>query len=179
MNSTAKNPAPSPRKRTAAPAEAVRPLEFNLSYRLSFMSFLMNRATGPVIAAHGLTNQQWKVLSVLSQLTPTTAQEVTRWVTLDKSAVSRTVRMLLEQGLITRKLHSQDARNVHLFLTAKGTTLYKRVGDELAALQTELMQDVAPAAGAGLFRALRQVEDRLRERLRSQGLDEAGPQDSD
>lgn len=179
MNSPAKKPAPSTRKQPAAHAEALRPLEFNLSYRLSFMSFLMNRATGPVIASHGLTNQQWKVLSVLSQITPATAQEVTRWVTLDKSAVSRTVRMLLEQELITRRLHSQDARNVHLFLTAKGSTLYKRVTEELAAVQTELMQDVAPAAGAALFRTLRQVEDRLRARLHSQGLDEAGPQDSE
>jgi DNA-binding MarR family transcriptional regulator len=143
------------------------------------MSFLVNRATGPVIASHGLSNQQWKVMSVLCQIAPATAQEVTRWVTLDKSAVSRTVRLLLEQGLITRKLLSQDARHVHLLLTPKGTALHKRVSDSLAAVQAELMQDVPPGAAAALFKGLRQVEERLRVRLHAQGLDETGPQDTE
>lgn len=147
---------------------AVRPLEFNLAYRLSYMSFLMNRATSPVLASHGLTNQQWKVISVLHQIAPATAQEVTRWVTLDKSAVSRTVRQLLEQNLITRRLHEKDARNVNLFFTAKGHALYKQVSEQLAAVQAELMQDVSPSAGAALFKALRQVEERLWVRLGNQ-----------
>lgn len=173
MNTTAKKTGAPNRTRTAAAAQArnapaVRPLEFNLSYRLSYMSFLVNRATAPVLAAHGITNQQWKVLSVLYQIAPATAQEVTGWVTLDKSAVSRTVRQLLELGLINRKLHVEDARNVHLFLTAKGTALYKRVAEQLAAVQADLMQDVSPAAAATLFKVLRQVEERLAARLEGQ-----------
>ncbi|MGE0806958.1 MAG: MarR family winged helix-turn-helix transcriptional regulator [Burkholderiaceae bacterium] len=161
--------APGPARTTPAALDkaspAVRPLEFNLAYRLSYMSFLVNRATLPVLLSHGLTNQQWKVLSVLYQLAPATAQEVTRWVTLDKSAVSRTVRQLLEQGLITRKLHAEDARNVNLLFTARGNALYKQVSEDLAAVQADLMQDVSPSAGAALFKALRQVEERLRIRL--------------
>jgi DNA-binding MarR family transcriptional regulator len=171
MPSPAKKSLPQPAAEASSDAEAVRPLEFNLSYRLSFMSFLVTRAMAPVILAHGVTNQQWKVLSVLSQIAPATAQEVTQWVTLDKSAVSRTVRSLQERGLITRKLHSQDARNVHLSLTAKGSSLYKRIAEELAMVQAELMQDISPSSGAAVFRALRQVEHRLRVRLESQGAD--------
>jgi DNA-binding MarR family transcriptional regulator len=143
------------------------PLPLNLSYRLSYLSFLMNRTTYPLLAAHGLTNQQWKVLSVLRQLTPATAQEITHWVTLDKSAVSRTVRSLLEHNLITRKLHSQDARHVHLFVTPKGNALYRRLSMQLAAVQAEVMQDVSAPARAVLFKALRKVEERLWARLDS------------
>jgi DNA-binding MarR family transcriptional regulator len=146
---------------------AVAPLPLNLSYRLSYLSFLMNRTTYPVLAAHGLSNQQWKVLSVLCQLTPATAQEITHWVTLDKSAVSRTVRSLLERNLITRKLHSQDARHVHLFVTPKGNALYRRLSMQLAAVQAEVMQDVSAPARAVLFKALRKVEERLWARLDS------------
>jgi DNA-binding MarR family transcriptional regulator len=172
MTTTRKTATPRARTTPSARAEdaaAARPLESNLSYRLSYLSFLMNRATYPALAAHGLSNQQWKVLSVLVQITPATAQEVTRWVTLDKSAVSRMVRSLLDQGLITRKLDAEDARNVHLFVTAKGNALYKRVAEQVGALQADVMQDISPAAGAAMFKAMRQVEERLAARLDAQG----------
>ena len=143
------------------------------------MSFLVNRATAPVLASHGISNQQWKLLSVLYQIAPATAQEVTGWVTLDKSAVSRTVRQLLELGLINRKLHVEDARNVHLFLTAKGTALYKRVAEDLAAVQADLTRDVSPTAAATLFKVLRQVEENLVARLAGEDADGNGESGSD
>jgi DNA-binding MarR family transcriptional regulator len=156
----------STRTRSTAPAQGTgveRPLEENLSYQLSYLNFLMSRAITPVLLSHGVTNQQWKVLSVLCQIAPATAQEVTGWVTLDKSAVSRIVRSLQQQNILTRKLMGDDGRHVHLLLTAKGTALYRRVAAELSALQAELMQDVSRAAYNTLFESLHSVEKRLNE----------------
>jgi DNA-binding MarR family transcriptional regulator len=149
----------------ARPANAViRPLEENLSYRLSFLHFQMGRATGPLLASHGVSNQQWKVLSVLHRIGPATAQEVTQWVTLDKSAISRTVRSLLQKAWLTRKLMGDDGRNVHLLLTARGRALYQRVATDIGTLQAELTQDLSDTARRSLFESLRRVEKRLRER---------------
>lgn len=168
-------------RKPAAAAAAVRserPLESNLSYRLSFISFMIGRVTGPVLAAHGLTNQQWKVLSVIAQVAPATAQEVTRWVTLDKSAVSRTVRSLLELNLIGRKLQVEDARNVHLFLTPKGNTLQQRIAQQMGAVQADLLRDVSSAAAASMFETLRRVEDRIAARIAVDGASQPGEDDA-
>ena len=142
----------------------IRPLEENLSYRLSFLHFQMGRATAPLLASHGVSNQQWKVLSVLHRIGPATAQEVTQWVTLDKSAISRTVRSLLQSAWLTRRLMGDDGRHVHLLLTARGRALYARVAADIGALQKELTQDLSATAQRSLFESLRRVEKRLRER---------------
>jgi DNA-binding MarR family transcriptional regulator len=158
----------STRTKNSAPVQGTgveRPLEENLSYQLSYLNFLMSRAITPVLLSHGVTNQQWKVLSVLCQIAPATAQEVTGWVTLDKSAVSRVVRSLQQQNILTRKLMGDDGRHVHLLLTAKGMALYRRVATELSALQAELMQDVPRAAYKALFESLHSVEKRLNAHL--------------
>jgi DNA-binding MarR family transcriptional regulator len=147
----------------------IRPLEENLSYRLSFLHFQMGRVTGPLLASHGVSQQQWKVLSVLHRIGPATAQEVTRWVTLDKSAVSRTVRSLLQKAWLTRKLMGDDGRNVHLVLTARGRALYGRVATDIGSLQAELTRDLSDAARRSLFESLRRVEKRLRERVNPAG----------
>ncbi len=149
-----------------------RPFERNLSYRLSFTTFLMNRATSPILAAHGISNQQWKVLSVLRYVEPATAQQVTQWVTLDKSAISRTVRSLLELGLLTRKLQSEDARNVHMSLTAKGRAVYQRISTQFSALQAELVADVPTEELTAFLGLLRKIERGLSARLQREGQED-------
>lgn len=141
-----------------------RTLEENLAYRVSILNFLMGRATGEILQAHGVSNQQWKLISVLDQIAPASAQEVTGWVTLDKSAVSRTVRSLMEQGLVSRKLMGADARIVHLMLSPRGKALHRRVAQALGALQGELTASLPSSAQRVLFESLRRVESRLRER---------------
>ncbi len=79
-------------------------LHANLSYRLSVVGFLLGRQTAQIYARHGLAVQQWKVLSVLFHHAPMTAVEIERWVTLDKSAISRAVAQLRRAGLVERRL---------------------------------------------------------------------------
>lgn len=141
------------------------PLATNLGYRVSYLSVLLNRAISPVLAVHGITNQQWRVISVLSEVSPVTAQEVTRWVTLDKAAVSRAVRQLVDLGLIERRLHAADARHVPLHLTARGATVHRKVAREVAAMQEELLRAVRPGDTDTLFEVMRQLEEGLRLRL--------------
>lgn len=138
-------------------------LHRNLSYRLSMISYLLGRHTARLYAHEGLTAQHWKVLSVLYHKGPMPAVGVEAWVTLDKSAISRSVASLLRSGLVQRQLRSQDARSADIELTTAGVALSERLTAATAALQDRLMQGLPRPDRQRLFEALDVVESALRE----------------
>jgi len=138
-------------------------LHANLSYRLSVVGFLLGRQTAQIYARHGLAVQQWKVLSVLFHHAPMTAVEIERWVTLDKSAISRAVAQLRRAGLVERRLRAEDARSADILLTDAGRQLSRQVTDATAALQERLLQPIPAAGRQQLFAALDTMETLLRQ----------------
>lgn len=138
-------------------------LHRNLSYRLSMISYLLGRHTARLYAHEGLTAQHWKVLSVLYHKGPMPAVGVEAWVTLDKSAISRSVASLLQSGLVQRQLRSQDARSADIELTTAGVALSERLTAAMAALQDRLMQGLPRPDRQRLFEALDVVESALHE----------------
>jgi DNA-binding MarR family transcriptional regulator len=134
----------------------------NLAYRLSFVSFLLNKATGRIFGAHGFSTHEWRVMSVLHTYAPMPAQAIAQWVSLDKAAISRAVQMLLKRGIVQRKLHSIDARTVEISITTRGSRLYAMAAQRTAALQAELLAGVPDAERDVLFDMLSQIEEKLR-----------------
>jgi DNA-binding MarR family transcriptional regulator len=137
-------------------------LESNLAYRISMLNFLLGKATARVYGEEGLSSHQWKVLSVLNAYAPMPARAIEKWVTLDKAAISRTVRELLNRGLVERKLNSVDARTIEISLSQPGQALYSRVATQLAALQSHLFENVTKTEQRSIFSALDKVETKLR-----------------
>jgi DNA-binding MarR family transcriptional regulator len=138
------------------------PLEDNLSYRLSILNFLMARATQKIYLAQGLSMHQWKVLTVLNRFAPMPATDVAKVVTLDKSAISRAVRQLLELGLASRSPHPRDARSIAISLTPKGVQVCRRMTERSAALQRGLLGAIPGAHVKVLFGCIDEIERRLR-----------------
>lgn len=138
-------------------------LHRNLSYRLSMISYLLGRHTARLYAHEGLTAQHWKVLSVLYHKGPMPAVGVEAWVTLDKSAISRSVANLLQAGLVQRQLRSQDARSADIELTTAGVAISERLTAATAALQDRLMQGLSRPDRQRFFEALDMVESALHE----------------
>jgi DNA-binding MarR family transcriptional regulator len=146
---------------TGTSAPAILDLDDNLAYRLSLLSFLVNKATSRIYNSAGLGTNHWKVLSVLNSYEPMTAQSIARWVTLDKVAISRTVRQLLELKLVDRKLHSMNGRLIEIKMTARGRRMYNAIAQQTATHQATLLQDVTVSDRRALFQTLRQIEETL------------------
>jgi DNA-binding MarR family transcriptional regulator len=91
-----------------------------------------------------------------------TAQTIAHWVSLDKAAISRAVQQLLKRGLVQRRLHSVDARTVEISMTARGLRVYAAIAHRTAALQAELLRDIAAEDREALFGVLRRIEATLR-----------------
>ncbi len=163
------------RKAKAAPkVRAVAPsteaaislkLEDNFSYRLSILNFLMGKATQKVYSAQHLTAQQWKVLSVIDRWGPIPASQISTWVTLDKTAISRAVRQLHDHGLVVWIPHDTDMRSVQILLTPKGRRVYAEMNELIARLQRRLFANAGEERIRVLFAMIGEIEEILRSDL--------------
>ena len=80
------------------------------------------------------------VLGRLAKEGPATIADVARAESMKPQSMGTTVAALEERGLVDRKAHPTDGRQVNIELTAKGAALRKSVGD---AKRTWLAQAIA------------------------------------
>jgi DNA-binding MarR family transcriptional regulator len=105
-------------------------------------------------ATHGLSMSQAFVLGRLDKEGPATTADLARAEGVKPQSMGTTVASLEELGLVQRKPHPTDGRQVYIALTAKGAEMRKSIGD---AKQTWLTQ------------AISQLDERERETLFAAG----------
>ena len=129
-------------------------LEKFLPYRLSVLS---NRVSQGIAQTYqqrfGLSVTEWRVIALIGRFPGLSASEVAQRAAMDKVAISRAVRNLLDQGRIEREASADDRRTRHLTLSTTGQAIY---------------QEIVPAAldyEQHLISALNPDEQRVFERL--------------
>lgn len=89
----------------------------------------------PVLAAHDLTEQQWRVLRVLgSAAEPTEVGVLVERSSLLAPSLSRILVKLEERGLIDRQTAAHDLRRAEISLSDVGTKLVATVAPESEAV---------------------------------------------
>jgi DNA-binding MarR family transcriptional regulator len=107
-----------PRSTKAPPAHF--DLEHFLPYQLSVVSNTVSQGIAHIYQQdHDLTVIEWRIIAVLGRYPGLTASQVVDRTVMDKVAVSRAVKRLLERGLLKRSTHGMDRRRRHLELTEK------------------------------------------------------------
>ncbi|MEM9464458.1 MAG: homoprotocatechuate degradation operon regulator HpaR [Actinomycetota bacterium] len=138
----------------------MRPFSASLPMALLLARESTMRRFRPLLAEHGLTEQQWRVLRALAS----TDDPIEVSVLADRTAllapsVTRIVARLADDGLLRRDRVAGDARRSELALTSRGHRLVAHIApaseaayadietafgaDRLAALLTELHDLVA------------------------------------
>jgi DNA-binding MarR family transcriptional regulator len=93
-------------------------LEHFLPYQLSVVSNTVSQGIAHIYQQdHDLTVIEWRIIAVLGRYPGLTASQVVERTVMDKVAVSRAVKSLLERGLLKRSTHGLDRRCRHLELT--------------------------------------------------------------
>jgi DNA-binding MarR family transcriptional regulator len=135
-----------------------------LTYRISMLELLLSRSVGAVYSdKFGLNTDQWRVLAAVSVWGPIEAVQVSRRATVDKAAVSRAVRALLNKDLLVRSLHDYDGRKMTLELTPAGRRTVKAVVTHIEAIQHRLFKGYDRQKMREFFAMLLALEGRLRE----------------
>jgi homoprotocatechuate degradation regulator HpaR len=94
----------------------------------------------PVLAAHDISEQQWRVIRVLGETSPLDASEVAERACVLAPSLTRIIKALEERGMIHRLRDEGDGRRVLLSLSGSGAALIRAVTPESRAVYAELEQ---------------------------------------
>lgn len=99
-----------------------------LTFRLSRVQAKLNSQANAILQHHSdLTLSQWRVLSLVGAFAPTQMSQVAKKSTLDKGLLSRNLKNLIADGLVSSEQDAKDQRVHHLDLTANGQSVYDKV----------------------------------------------------
>ena len=114
----------------------------------------------PVLRAHGITEQQWRVLRAVAAAGPIDAGGLAELCCLLPPSLTRIARDLVARGLIARATSSHDQRVSEISITPTGRDLIAKVGPnserEYAAIEAvlgerdleQLISAARPATGS-------------------------------
>ena len=113
----------------------------------------------PMLAAHDLTEQQWRVIRVLGERGTLDASEVADRAFILAPSLTRIIRTLEERGLILKERGEADGRRVMLSLTQEGL----RIIDEVAPESRQIYASLEARFGAAWIADLLDRLERLSE----------------
>tara|TARA_R110002095_G_scaffold72017_3_gene61327 strand:- start:132 stop:611 length:480 start_codon:yes stop_codon:yes gene_type:complete len=150
------------------PSDDTAPTQLRLAdylpYRLAIAS---NQVSSMVARAYqtrfGITIWEWRVIAILGEGRPVTAQTLCDVTAMDKVSVSRAVRSLADRGLLDRSSNIADRRSHLLQLTASGRAIYA----EIAPVALDAERALLAGLSAEDIALLSAVLDRLRDRARA------------
>lgn len=88
----------------------------------------------PMLARHGITEQQWRVLRVLAEAGPLEATELANRASMLPPSLTRIIKAMEERGFITRSKVEDDGRRARLAITPAGLALIEELTPERIAI---------------------------------------------
>lgn len=136
-------------------------------YAPAYINWISNKlsrgASQHYLALFGVGVEVWRLMTEMAAKGPTTAQEASKAVGMNKASVSRAFRQMQDEGLIALSLDPQDGRLRHARLTPKGQALHQRI--EQLALHRErvFLSVLSPREREQMLDMLRRLHDHLPE----------------
>jgi len=115
----------------------------------------------PVLRAHGVTEQQWRVLCTVRDLEETEITALAEQVFLLPPSLSRILRDLETRGLILRRASTQDQRRALVSMAPEGEALIHRVEPALLEVRLEMRRLCGIDRLKALNEMLEAIEDAL------------------
>lgn len=92
----------------------------------------------PMLAAHDLTEQQWRVIRILAEQGVIDASEMADKAFILAPSLTRIIRTLEERGLISKLKDENDGRRVLLQIAPEGLRIIEDVAPESRAIYEQL-----------------------------------------
>lgn len=115
-----------------------------LPYRLSTLSNRISRAIADRYEERfSLSLPEWRTMAILAEESDISAAEVADRAAMDKVAVSRAVKNLLETGRIERHFSPEDRRRSVLALSELGREVYEKVVPIALSYESALLGELS------------------------------------
>jgi homoprotocatechuate degradation regulator HpaR len=108
----------------------------------------------PILKAHGLTEQQWRVLRVLVEFGPLEPHQIGRLCGLSSPSLTGILARMDAQGLVTRSALAHDKRRQAVAATARSLRLAARMAPQIEAAYQGLEHRLGAPVVAQLYATL-------------------------
>ena len=111
------------------------------------------KVMGPIrdmLKASGITEQQWRVLRVLSETGPQDLTQISDKASLLLPSLSRIIRKLLDGGLVVSSINSRDRRRQTVVIAPKG----QKIIDDNLPQATKIAEELQHHLGTERYEQL-------------------------
>jgi DNA-binding MarR family transcriptional regulator len=110
----------------------------------------------------GIDHSRWRVLAVLNEHAGCSMLELAEHSSVDRTTLAHTVRLMCEEGLVSRARHPTDRRRSILNLSKKGQGLLRSVLPLVVAQNEAAVRSLGRAEADTLLALLVRVADTLK-----------------
>ncbi len=118
----------------------------------------------PMLAAHDVTEQQWRVMRVLDEAEELDATALAAHATILPPSLTRMLRSLEQRGFVRTRRDPSDGRRALIVLTEEGRAFLQQVAPESAAIYDQIEACVGAERIGHLLDELQRLLDRLDDR---------------
>lgn len=115
----------------------------------------------PILNAHMLTEQQWRVLCVLAETGTSDATAVAAAAYVLPPSLTRMLRSLEARGYIQVRRDPDDRRRSQIAVTPEGSKVIERLMPETAAAYTQITERIGTETSAALLKDLTHLIEAL------------------
>ncbi len=108
----------------------------------------------PILNAHGVTEQQWRIVRALLELGPLEPRQIGRICGISSPSLAGVLARMDDLGLVKRERLAEDQRRVKVSLTAKSRTLATAMAPQIEVIYAKLEQHIGPEFIAHFYATL-------------------------
>ncbi|MCP5266527.1 MAG: homoprotocatechuate degradation operon regulator HpaR [Burkholderiaceae bacterium] len=116
----------------------------------------------PVLRAHGITEQQWRVLRALTTASSVRATRLAELTLISGPSLTRIVKSLDERGLVSRVAEAGDQRARAISITAAGRRLIATVAPDSEARYRSIATRIGEEDLGAIYALLSELPRRLK-----------------
>ncbi|HZD26183.1 MAG TPA: homoprotocatechuate degradation operon regulator HpaR [Alphaproteobacteria bacterium] len=141
--------------RPAAAQDApMRPFSRSLPMQLMRAREAVMQRFRPHLQAHGLSDQQWRILRALAEAGALEVHELAARCAIHPPSLSRILPRMEAAGLVERRPNAADQRRVIVSLAAEGRALFDAMALESEQIYAALARDIGAAELSQVYNAL-------------------------
>lgn len=138
------------------------PLNQMVTFRVSRLhSKIIAQGSRMLMESAGISLMQWRVLVTLETSGRVTPAEIVRRTGLDKSQLSRTIKGMVADGLLTSEPSETDHRAHLIDVTEKGADLFRKARPHMRRRQQRLIEALTETELEVLYRVFDKLEQSI------------------
>ena len=142
-------------------SNGMRPLHRSLPLKLLQAREAVMDEFRPNLNAHGVTDQQWRVLRALAEHKRMDAGELSRLIALRMPSLSRIMADMEGRGLVVKHRSDKDRRLVDLEITAAGLELFRAMSETSEKIYRTMEKRIGRDTYARLMATLDELTAKL------------------